>query len=93
VDKFAIILSPRAERDLDKLSDAACSKIVRSLRSLTENPFPRGKLIKKIKGKASDYYRLRADKFRVFYCIEGNKVIVLAVLSKKDSERFIRNLN
>ncbi|HEX8950050.1 MAG TPA: type II toxin-antitoxin system RelE/ParE family toxin [Dissulfurispiraceae bacterium] len=90
--KFRIILSPRAARDLDDFSDAVYEKIVLALRVLGENPFPRGKLVKKIKGKNSDYYRLRTDKYRIFYRIESNDVVVLAVLSKKNAERFIRNM-
>ena len=60
---------------------------------LIENPFPRGKLIKKIKGTNADFYRFRIDKYRVFYMIEGNEVVVLRVLSKKDAAKFIKKLS
>ena len=63
------------------------------MKILEENPFPRGKLIKKIKGTSSDYYRLRVDKYRIFYFIDGNRIVILRVLSKKDVGRFISNLN
>jgi mRNA-degrading endonuclease RelE of RelBE toxin-antitoxin system len=59
---------------------------------LRENPFPRGKLIKKLKGKKSTFYRLRVDKYRVYYTIEGPDVVVLRVLSKKDADKFIKRL-
>ncbi len=93
MDKFEVILSPRATRDMDDFSDTACSKIAKSLKALAEDPFPRGKLIKKIKGKNADFYRLRADKHRAFYVIESGKVVVLRVLSKKDAERFVRRMD
>jgi mRNA interferase RelE/StbE len=93
VDKFQIVLSPSAIKDLDGFSDGVCGKIVHALQILKDNPFPRGKAIKKIKGTKSDYFRLRVDKYRVFYLIEGNRAIVLRILNKKDVERFIRNLN
>jgi mRNA interferase RelE/StbE len=93
MDRFELVLSPGASRDLDKLSDTLCSKIIRSMKTLEENPFPRGKLIKKIKGKQFDYYRLRADKHRVFYMFAGKKVIIMRILSKKDAERIIRGLD
>ncbi|MCX5885737.1 MAG: type II toxin-antitoxin system RelE/ParE family toxin [Proteobacteria bacterium] len=93
MDRFQLILSPKAVRDLDKFTDKIHSKIVSAMRVLEENPFPKGKLIRNIKGKALDYYRLRADKYRVFFMIEGNKVVVLGVMSKKDAERFIQSLN
>jgi mRNA interferase RelE/StbE len=93
VDKFRIVLSPRAIRDLDAFSDVVCGKIVRAFRTLEENPFPRGKQIKKLKGKSADYYRLRVDKYRAFYSIQDNNVVILAVLGKKNAERFIRNMD
>ena len=93
MDKFQIVLSPSAIKDLDGFSDGVCGKIVRAFEALGDNPFPGGKAIKKIKGTNSDYYRLRVDKYRVFYMIEGNRAIVLRILNKKDVERFIRNLN
>jgi len=93
VDKFEVILSPHAVKDLDGFSDTACKKIAHALKPLAQSPFPRGKLIKKIKGKNADFYRLRVDKYRVFYVIESGRVVVLRVLSKKDAERYIRNLN
>ncbi|MBI5213056.1 MAG: type II toxin-antitoxin system RelE/ParE family toxin [Nitrospirae bacterium] len=93
MDKFYIVLSPHAVKDLDGFSDTACTRIAGAMKALEENPFPRGKLIKKIKGKRSDYYRVRVDKYRVFYIIEGSKVVVLKILSKKDVDRFISNLN
>ncbi len=93
MDKFSVILSPRAAKDLDGFSDAVCGRIARALNALRDNPFPRGKLIKKIKGKDSDFYRLRADKHRVFYIIEAGRVVVLRIVGKKEAERMIRGLN
>jgi mRNA interferase RelE/StbE len=93
VDRFELVLSPAASRDLDKMSDSLCDRIVKSLKTLEENPFPRGKLIKKIKGKQSDYYRLRADKHRVFYMIAGNRVVIPRILAKKDADRLISGLD
>jgi len=89
VDKFDIILSPQAIKDMDSFSDIVCTKIVRPLNALKENPFPRGKLIKKIKDKKANFYRLKDDKYRVFYMIESGKVVVLKILSKKEADRFI----
>jgi len=72
---------------------AACTKIVRALQVLHKNPFPRGKIIKKIRGTDADYYRLRVDKYRLFYMVEGGRIVVLHILHKKDAGRYIKNLN
>ncbi len=59
---------------------------------LKENPFPRGKLIKKLKGKKATFYRLRVDKYRLYYTLEGSVVAIMRVISKKDAEKFIKQL-
>ncbi len=79
-------------KSLDSFSDGVCEKIIRALRTLKDNPFPRGKLIKKIRETNADYYRLRVDKYRVFYMLEGSRAVILRILGKKDVGPFIRNL-
>lgn len=93
MNNFKIILSPKATKDFDNFSDALCMKIAKAVKILEENPFPKGKVIKKIKGKKTDFYRLRTDKYRIFYMIEGINVVILRVLSKKDAGKFIKSLN
>jgi len=92
MDRFEIELSPAALRDLDDLELGTVTKIISDIKILAENPFPKGKLIKKIKGKKNPFYRLRIDKFRVFYEIQPMKVIVLRIISKKETDRFIKRL-
>ena len=50
-------------------------------------------MVKKIRGTESAYYRLRLDKYRVFYMLEAHTVVVLRILNKKDAEKFIHTLN
>ncbi len=92
MDKFILELSSAAVRDLDKLEDKGARTVLSELIVLKDNPFPRGKLIKKVKGKKTNFYRLRVGKYRVFFCIEGSVIVVLKVVGKKDADRFIKNL-
>lgn len=92
MNEFDIILAPRAAKDLDGFTASDRRKITGALKTLGGNPFPRGKTVRKIKGKNDDFFRLRVDKHRVFYVIEHGKVVVLRVLSKKEAGRFIRKL-
>ena len=92
MDKFKIELSPAASRDLDDLEMGVVTKVLSDLRILEENPFPRGKLIKKIKGKRTSFYRLRIDKYRVFYEIKHLKIVILRIISKKEADRYIKKL-
>ena len=88
--RFSIELSPAASRDLDDFEIETVTKIISKLKILEENPFPRGKLIKKIKGKGAGFYRLRLDKFRVFFEIQPRKIVILRIISKKEADRFIK---
>ena len=92
MDRFKIELSPAASRDLNDLEIEVVKKVFSDLKILEENPFPRGKLIKKIKGKKTSFYRLRIDKFRVFYEIQHMKIIILRDISKKEADRYIKKL-
>ena len=90
MDRFRIELSPAASRDLDDLEMGMVTRVLSDLKILEENPFPRGKLIKKIKSKKRIFYRLRIDKFRVFFEIQHMKIIILRILSKGEANRFIK---
>jgi mRNA interferase RelE/StbE len=92
MDRFKVELSPAASRDLDDLETGTVTKVLSNLKILGENPFPKGKLIKKIKGKKTSFYRLRIDKFRVFYEIQHMKIIILRIISKKEADRYIKKL-
>ncbi len=92
MDKFKIELSPAASRDLNDLEIEVVTKVFSDLKILEENPFPRGKLIKKIKGKKTSFYRLRFDKYRVFYEVQHMKIIILRIISKKEADRYIKKL-
>jgi mRNA interferase RelE/StbE len=92
MDRFRIELSPVASRDLDDLEIEVVTKVLSDLKILEENPFPRGKVIKKIKGKKTAFYRLRIDKFRVFFEIQHVRIVILRILSKKGADRYIKRL-
>ena len=92
MDKFQVRIPPAAARDLDQLDDKLVQKILEEMDVLKENPFPKGKLIRKIKGKSANFYRLRVGNHRVFYSLEDQSVVVLKVIDKKNAARFIKNL-
>ncbi len=92
MEKFEVELSPPASRDLDDLEMGTVTKVLSDLRVLEENPFPKGKLIKKIKGKKTSFYRLRIDKFRIFYEIQHMKIVVLRIISKEEADRYKKAL-
>ena len=49
---------------------------------LKRNPFF-GQNIKKLKGELSDYYRYRIGKYRLFYKIDSDKIIIFIIDIRK----------
>lgn len=89
---FLIELGPGVERDLRGISPADQRKILAAIQlRLKTEPFREIKTrIKRLTGIIPPLYRLRVGDYRAYYRIVGDHVVVLAVLYKKDSERWLR---
>ena len=82
--RYEIILSPEAVEDL-KLLDAHTKARVKNLIEIHlrhESTKKSKSRIKRLKGLRQPQYRLRIDEIRVFYDVEGNRVEILAIISK-----------
>ena len=81
--RYQVVLSKRAEKDLQKLPAAIVERIIPILISLEENPRPAG--CKKLKGY-SDLWRIRIGDYRAIYAIEDVILLVdvRAVGNRKD---------
>jgi len=88
--RFTIEIAPAAIKDLNRLESEAAEEILQKISILEQAPFPKGRLIKKIKGKRSVFYRLRVDKMRVFYEIMAGRVVIMRILSKKETDKYIK---
>ena len=80
---YKVVLSKRAEKDLQKLPASVVEKIIPVIVSLEDNPRPAG--CKKLKGY-SDLWRLRIGDYRAIYSIEDVILLVdvRAVGNRKD---------
>jgi len=82
--RYKVVLSPETVEDL-KLSDAHTKAKVKDLIEIHLRHEPRKtskSRIKRLKGLRQPQYRLRLDEIRVFYDLEGNRVEILAIISK-----------
>jgi mRNA interferase RelE/StbE len=79
---YTVVLSKKAQKQLDKLSDFIAEPIFEAISNLEENPRPAGN--KKLKGR--DGYRIRIGNYRVIYDIFDTQLIVdvIAVGHRKD---------
>ncbi|MCA4895604.1 MAG: type II toxin-antitoxin system RelE/ParE family toxin [Cytophagales bacterium] len=73
--KYTVTLTKGAAKQLDKLSDAISTPILKSIESLAFNPRPLG--CKKLKGREG--FRIRIGDYRVIYTI-FDKVLLVEVI-------------
>ena len=90
--QYEIILSPEAVEDLKQL-DVYVKARVKDLIGihLKHEPTKTSKSrIKKLRGVKHPQYRLRIDESRVFYDVRGNRVEVLAIISKSKATEWLK---
>ncbi len=80
--KFTAVLSKKAQKQLDKLSDNIAEPILKAIALLEETPRPIG--CKKLKGRNG--YRIRVGNYRIIYEVFDSELIVdvIAVGDRKD---------
>lgn len=70
--KYTVLLTKKAQKQLDKLSDAIANPLLEAIANLEENPRPQGYI--KLKGR--DGYRIRVGNYRIIYDIFDDTLIV-----------------
>lgn len=80
--KYEILFNPKAEKQLDKLSNQVVKPILEAILSLSEDPRPSG--CKKLKGRPA--YRIRVQNYRVIYEVLDKVLLVevIAIGHRKD---------
>lgn len=69
---YTVVLSKRAQKQLDKLSDYIAEPILGAIAALAQNPRPEG--YKKLRGR--DGYRIRTGNYRIIYDVIDRELIV-----------------
>ena len=80
--KYTAVLSKKAQKQLDKLSDAIAKPILKAIADLEDNPRPHG--YKKLTDRTG--YRVRVGDYRIIYDIFDKQLIVeiIAIGDRKD---------
>jgi len=92
MSKFQILLTEHVVADLKGIPEDLRKHIHFDLRTLESDQFPSGTHIKPLKNFRPPVYRLRSGDFRVLHHIQGNRVAILRVISRKLLDRVIRRL-
>lgn len=74
--RYEVVLSPKAEKQLDELPTPLRRRIAEAVEGLESNPQPHG--VKKLTG-AENLWRIRVGDYRIVYTIENDRLIVLVV--------------
>lgn len=92
--RFKVILSPPAQREIERLEPDSALRILKDIKSYLEiSPLPFGKSrIKKLTVFHPSLYRMRSGDFRAYYRIISTDVVVLVITHKKDSEKALKKL-
>jgi mRNA interferase RelE/StbE len=79
---YTAVLSKKAQKQLDKLSDNIAKPILEVISALEENPRPQG--YKKLQGRKG--YRVRVGNYRIIYTIFDHELIIdiIALGHRKD---------
>ena len=89
--RFEIVLAPRAARELRALPARHRSEVRDALEThLRHEPTKVSKSrIKRLRGMAKPQYRLRVGETRVFYDVRDKTVEVLAIVAKRQAQRWL----
>lgn len=82
---YTVVLTKKAQKQLDKLSDHIAEPILECIAGLQQNPRPAGHM--KLKGR--DGYRIKSGNYRIIYEIFDTELIidVITVGHRKDVYR------
>jgi mRNA interferase RelE/StbE len=78
---YEVVLSPRAQRDLDGLPDPVRQRVVSALHKLANHPFPPG--CKKLGGR--DEWRVCVGDHRIIYDVHGHEVWILLIKHRREA--------
>ena len=92
MEKFGVELAPRAVKDLGALSAAMQLRILKKIQLLSTDPIPHGTTIKRLRGFTTPTFRLRVGDYRIVFLLEGDKIVVLRIIHRRDLERALATL-
>jgi mRNA interferase RelE/StbE len=72
MSNYSVVLSKKAQKQLDKYTDDIAEPLINAITELENNPHPNGSL--KLKGR--DGYRIRVGNYRIIYEIIDNLLII-----------------
>lgn len=90
MNKYTVIIAPRARRDLNKLPRKISLAVQEDLKLLRKARWPTSK-VKKLQNVG--FWEIKTGDYRAFFVPEGANVGVLRVIHRRDLSRAIKHIN
>jgi mRNA-degrading endonuclease RelE of RelBE toxin-antitoxin system len=90
VDERALVYAPRAQRDLVRLPKRDALRVLEDLGILRTPPWPPGK-VKRLRG--TDFWEIKTGDDRTIFWPQGEKVVLLRVVNRRDLERTLGRID
>jgi mRNA-degrading endonuclease RelE of RelBE toxin-antitoxin system len=87
--RFEIVLAPQAAQDLRALPARRRSEVRDAVETRHEPTKVSKSRIKRLRGMAKPQYRLRVGETRVFYDVRDETVEILAIVAKRQAQRWL----
>ena len=91
--RHEVVFTRIAEKDMNALPPGKRLALLKVIKTLEGEPFPRSAYVKKLKGTRIPLYRLRVGDVRVVYHVDEDTVVVLLIADRKDLRRRLRGLS
>lgn len=88
--ELRLIYAPRAQRDLLALQRRQAGSVLADLELLQTRPWPSGK-VKKLRG--TEFWEIKTGDFRSIFWRQGENVVILRVVNRRDLERTLGRID
>ncbi len=88
--QYALKIAASPSKKLRSLDPHERQRLTRAILALAKDPYPPGKKWKRLKGQRDQFVRLRVGDHRVLYEVIGEEVHILAVVHRRDLEKWLR---
>ncbi len=90
---FSVYITPRGEKDLDKLPDECSLIISKEILVLEKSFFPEGNRIKKIRRPFHPVrFELKVEDYRVIFAAVKRRVIIGKIIHRKDLDLALKKM-
>lgn len=82
--EFQVVFARLARKELEKLETGVANRVMKKIKGLRENPYPKG--CRKIQGEEKAW-RIRVGDYRIIYEVRNEVIDVASIRHRRDAYR------